>query len=75
MGRRDFAYVIGLAIANEKLRTRILDDPKKFAEELHIDLSESEVEFLKRKDVRKLVDEFIKNLKVEYEEDDGRKGR
>lgn len=75
MGRRDFAYVLGLAIANVDLRQRILQDPAGFAQEAHLDLSPSEVEFLKRKDIQELVNKFIKDLNAEYDPNDGRKGR
>ena len=75
MGRRDFAKVLGLAIANQNLRSGILDDPAKFAEEAHLDLNKAEVEFLKRKDIQELVNKIIKDLYVQYDEDDGRKGR
>lgn len=75
MGRRDFAKILGLAITNQNLRSRILDDPAKFAEEAHLDLNKAEVEFLKRKDIQALVKKFIEDLYVQYEEDDGRKGR
>jgi hypothetical protein len=75
MGRSDFAWVLGLAIADASQRARILQDPEKFAKDTNLDLSKSEVKFLKRQEIKDALDEFINKLDVKYDDENQGKGR